>query len=242
MADQRLRSRPVHLQGVHPRHRLGARVAALAGQGPARAGLQNSAGRGGRLAHADPVVARAHRGAEPAGIPHQGPRAGAADRVLLPLPCGVRPMGQRDGHAVLDRGCRAAGNRWRTRARHPRLPQPALRAGHHSAPRPDADCARVRLPGAGAVPVRFRPGGRHDRDRHLRHAAHGARHHAGPQTSPRGDQGVRPHGRLQPAPDDLEGPGPGGPAHPDGRSQPGDHALAQHGDHRLDDRSRRTGP
>ena len=52
------------------------------------------------------------------------------------------------------------------------------------------------------------------------------------------DRRVRPHGRLHAAPAHLEGDAPGRPRAADGRRQPGHHALAQHGHHRLDDRRR----
>ena len=77
------------------------------------------------------------------------------------------------------------------------------------------------------------------RDHHLRHAADGAGHH--PRAAGRADRDPRPrpHDRLHPPADDLEGDGAVGAARADGRRQPGHHAVAQHGDHRLDDRRRR---
>ena len=54
--------------------------------------------------------------------------------------------------------------------------------------------------------------------------------------------GLRPYGRLHAPPDDVEGAGSFGTPRPDDRRQPGDHALAQHGDHRLDDRGGRARP
>ena len=64
------------------------------------------------------------------------------------------------------------------------------------AARPDADRADLRLPGAGPVLLRLRPGGGDDRHHRLRHAAHGAGDGPGPARRAGGDRRVRPDGRL----------------------------------------------
>ncbi len=113
---------------------------------------------------------------------------------------------------------------------------PALERGAEPAARPDADRADLRLSRAGAVLLRLRPGGRPDRHHRLRHAADGPGHRPGPARRARGDCRVWAHGGLHRRPADLAGAGAQRPADADGGRQPGDHALAQHGDHRLDDR------
>ena len=77
---------------------------------------------------------------------------------------------------------------------------------------------------------------------HLRDPADGPQRRAGPAARAGRGQGIRPDGRLHAPPDDVAGADPVGPAVADGRRQPGDHAVAQHGDHRLDDRRGRARP
>ena len=127
-------------------------------------------------------------------------------------------------------------------ARHRGVPATALRACDHAAARSDADRARVRLPRADPVVLRLQSRRRDGRDHHLRGAADGPEHRAGAATRACRGGRLRAHGRLHARSDALEGADPLGAAGPHGRRQPGDHAVAQHGDHRLDDRGRRPRP
>ena len=145
--------------------------------------------------------------------------ARAAGRTVLPLSRRVRPVGQRDGDAVVDRRRRAARRIGRPAGRHLGHAQRAHRGDHHACARPHADRAGIRLSGAGAVPVRLRPGRGDDRDDHLRDAADGALYHAGAQAGRRRDRRVRPHGGLFAAPAVVEGDDPLGAPDPDGRRQ-----------------------
>ena len=179
---------------------------------------------------------------DPLRLPHQGLGAGPAGLALLRLPRGLRPVGKCHGHAFLDRRGGAhlgiafglllgiQGYRW-----------PLVRKGHHPGSGPDADRADLRLSGAGAAPVRFRPGVGDRGHHHLCHAADGTGDHAVASRRAGRDRRVRAHGRLHPPADDVAGAGAGGPAEPDDRRQPGHHAVAEYGHHRLDDRRRRPG-
>ena len=171
--------------------------------------------------------------------PCRRPAARHPRRPLLPLPRRLRPVAERDADARLDPGGGAGRRRRRPAPRPRRLPLAGLRAGDAPGPRPDADGADLRLSGADPLPLRLRAGRLDRRHHHLRHAADGAGHHPRAAGRARRGQGPRPDDRLHAAADDLEGDGAVGPARADGRRQPGDHAVAQHGDHRLDDRRRR---
>ena len=117
--------------------------------------------------------------------------------------------------------------------------RPARRAGAVAGARRDADRAGLRLPAADPDPLRLQPGVRDDRDRHLRHAADGAGHAARRCAASRPRSSSSAAWPAAPRASSLEGDAPGRPRAADGRRQPGHHAVAQHGDHRLDDRRRR---
>ena len=105
--------------------------------------------------------------------------------------------------------------------------------------RSDADRAGLRLSGADPHPLRLRSGLGDAGDHRLRHAAHGPGHPPGAPPGAGGDHRVRPDGRLHQPPAALAGAAADRAPGADGRPQPGDHAVAQHGDHRLHDRRRR---
>ncbi len=73
-----------------------------------------------------------------------------------------------------------------------------------------------------------------------RHAADDPHHAAGAAPGADGSARPGPDDRLHAAADDMAGAGAVGPGRADGRRQSGDHAVAQHGDHRLDDRRGRA--
>ena len=178
-----------------------------------------------------------HPGAD--GALRQGPRPRRPGGALLPLSRRVRPVGERHGDARLDRDRGPARRARRPVRRHRRLPPSRLRARGHAAPRSDADRADLRLSGADPLVLRLQPGRGDHRDHHLRDPAHGPQRGPGAPAGAGRGQGFRPDGRLHPAPDDVAGADPIGPALADDRRQPGDHAVPQHGDHRLDDRGGR---
>ncbi len=190
---------------------------------------------------ADPLV-RADRSPRGHGAPRRRARPRLAGGVVLPLSRRVRPVGECHGDALLDRDRGAARHRARHPARHRGLPPPPLRARDHAVPGSHADGAGVRLPGADPMVLRLQPGGGDDRDDRLRDAADGPQHRAGAAARAGRGDGFRPYGRLHAPPDDVEGAASFGTPWADGRRQPGDHAVAQHGDHRLDDRRGRARP
>ena len=82
----------------------------------------------------------------------------------------------------------------------------------------------------------FGPGRGADRDHDLCHAANGARDHDGARGRAARDRRVRHHGRHHAMANAVQGDASRGAAAASRRRQSGHHALAQHGDHRLDDR------
>ncbi|CCV12229.1 hypothetical protein MESS4_380003 [Mesorhizobium sp. STM 4661] len=149
-------------------------------------------------------------------------------------------MDQRHADARADLDRRAVLHRHRPVRGHLGMAQALGREAHHLArARPDADDPDLRLPDPDAAFVRQQPGFGDDRDRHLRHAADGAGDDARPVQGAVRDRRFQRDGRLHGAPETLEGAVAVGAADADGRRQPGHHAGAEHGDHRLDDRRRR---
>ncbi len=228
------------LQGADARAGMAAGPAARCRERSARARAGPGPGCRGRPAGASPALALGGRaGGRPRRLGRWRPARGPGRR-LLPLSGGVRPVGQRDGNPGLDPGRRTLGCRWRPPARHRRPPLAPARAADDARARPDADGADLRLSRADPLPVRLRPGGGRARHRDLRHAAHGPGHDPGAQEHPARDRRLWADGRHHAPSAHLEGAGALRTARADGGRQPGDHAVAQHGDHRLDDRGRRA--
>ena len=199
VAARRRQLRPVHLPAAYPGDLLADRAAVP--PCPERPV--------GRLRRRRRPVGRAALAADPLVRPDRRPRGHRASRrrpparpaggLVLPLSRGVRPVGERDGDALLDRDRGAAWHRAGRAARHRRVPPPPVRARDHAVPRPHADGAGVRLSGADPVVLRLQSGGRDDRDDHLRHAADGPEHRAGAAARAGGGRRFRPDGRLHAA-------------------------------------------
>ncbi len=107
---------------------------------------------------------------------------------------------------------------------------------HRGRARLHADHAGLRLSHSAAAALRLRPGGRPDRQRHLRHPANGPQHAARPAAGPARRQGIGRHERLHAAPGLLACRGADSAAADPGRHQPDDHGRAQRRHHRLDHR------
>ena len=157
VADQRLRSGALHLQGADPLGRVAAGVAPARRAEPARRRFfTRDRPRRGRGLPPDPMD-RPARGVRACGAlrPWLGPcRAG---RRSVPLPRGVRPVGERDGDALLDRDHGAARRRRGSPARDRGVPIGTNRACARPAAGSHADGADLRLSGADPLPVRVRP-------------------------------------------------------------------------------------
>ncbi|PRD40188.1 UNVERIFIED_CONTAM: hypothetical protein NCL1_00740 [Trichonephila clavipes] len=197
---------------------------------PDRAGPASGAGA------APCQLAGRRAGLRPSGASGGGLAAGGAGGCELSLPSAVRAVGKRHGHAGL--GCHrgATGRGAGHSAGYRRLPVSMGRYGVAPGSRSHADRAGFRLSGADPVPVRLRCHVGAGGDDHLCHAAHGADHHSGPARRAGRNCRGRAHVGLHPAPEPVEGAAACGAGHADGWRQSGDHADAEHGHHRLDDR------
>ena len=239
VADQRPPSGTLHLQGADPLDRVAAGMASARRAEPARRGLlARYWPRRGRSLPPDPVD-RAARGVRARGALRPWLRSCRIGRRGLPISRGLRSVGERDGDPLLDRDRGAVRRSGWSPARDRGVPIGANRARARPAAGSHADGADLRLSGADPLPVRVRSGGRDDRDHHLRDPADGQSDDARAAPGAGRDRGVRAHGRLLAPAASVEGAGAFGTAVADGRHQSGDHALAQHGDHRVDDRGGR---
>ena len=239
VAGGRRNLRPVHLQGGNAR---GQRLPQCAADRGDRDLLDRALARkrlDGGAARAAIALDRRGRGRGRARLSLRGHASCAACGRRLPLPRRVRPMGKRHDDARLDRDCRAARRGRRRAVRHPRLPRSNRATDHGADPRSHADGADLRLSHTDPVSVRLRTGGGADRDHDLCHAANGARDHDGAGGRAARDRRVRHHGRHHAMANAVQGHASRGAAAAARRRQSGHHALAQHGDHRLDDRRRR---
>jgi hypothetical protein len=162
MADRRGEFRPVQLHRSDPLHFRCFGCALHLGGQPALHRLSGRQRLFGRPDRAALVLDSRHRSGHAARTLARRQAAGPAVRCLFSVSGRFRTVDQRDDHARID-PCRGPARRHlRSAVRHRGLALALARADDHAASGPDADHSGVRLPGAGAVPVRVRPdGGRH---------------------------------------------------------------------------------